>query len=182
MKTCSRCGEQKGLADFVLAQRRFDEKREGDGRRSICKVCHNAANRAWRASMTPADRQKAKERHHAHVRRYKRGHPMAVKAGAANLRAKRLGTTGRLSAADVDAAWNRFGGKCWVCGFAADELDHFRPINNGAGGTNTPDNIRPICKECNQKRSHGWHGDYIANEEAVLLRQIKVLLHEKKEG
>jgi len=23
------------------------------------------------------------------------------------------------------------------------------PVNRTAGGTNTPDNIRPICRECN---------------------------------
>ena len=35
-----------------------------------------------------------------------------------------------------------------------------------------------ICRECNQKRSHMWHGAEIAKKEAELLRQIKTLLNE----
>ena len=68
-------------------------------------------------------------------------------------------------------------GKCWTCGCIATQLDHVRPINRKAGGTNTADNIRPICQECNQKRSHGWHGDAIAEQEASLLKQIKEVIH-----
>jgi len=49
----------------------------------------------------------------------------------------------------------------------------------GAGGTNTPDNIRPICRECNHKRSQQWRGNAMAEQEANLLKQIKILLHGK---
>ena len=37
--------------------------------------------------------------------------------------------------------------------------------------------LRPICRECNQKRSHQWHGLRQARLEADLLKKIKVLLH-----
>ena len=56
-----------------------------------------------------------------------------------------------------------------------------RPINNVACGTNTPDNIRPICAECNQKRDHGWYGEQIAMREAAMLKQIKELIHGRSE-
>ena len=74
--------------------------------------------------------------------------------------------------------WQRWQGKCWVCGYPATEVDHFIPVNRLAGGTNTADNIRPICRECNQKRSHKWHNVGIAEKEAALLRQLKALLNE----
>ena len=82
---------------------------------------------------------------------------------------------------DVADCWEKWNGMCWVCGMDADQMDHFRPINSGAGGTNTPDNIRPICKECNQKRDHGWHGEQIAVREAAMLKQIKELIHGSSE-
>jgi len=65
---------------------------------------------------------------------------------------------------------------CWCCGRDAAEVDHFRPINKHGGGTNTADNIRPICRECNQKRSHKWHGEAVAKKESKLLKALKELL------
>jgi len=44
-------------------------------------------------------------------------------------------------------------------------------------GHDPADNLRPICRECNQKRSHFWHGDELAEKEAAMLKQIKNLLH-----
>ena len=107
---------------------------------------------------------------------YRDGRPHAKRAKWANLHAKRVGAVGILHANDVSECWESNGGKCWVCGFPAMELDHFRPINKAGGGANTADNIRPICRECNQKRSHQWHGEEIATKEAKLLRQLKRLL------
>jgi 5-methylcytosine-specific restriction endonuclease McrA len=62
------------------------------------------------------------------------------------------------------------------CGYDATQLDHYRPINKDAGGTNTADNVRPACKDCNHKRSHRWHGEELATREAEMLKQLKELL------
>ena len=108
---------------------------------------------------------------------YRDSHPHALRAKWANQRAKKLRAAGTLTQADVVTAWDLWRGLCWVCGCTADSLDHYRPINEKSGGTNTPDNIRPICRECNQKRSHRWHGETVAAKEARLLRQLKKLLN-----
>ncbi|HUS59432.1 MAG TPA: HNH endonuclease signature motif containing protein, partial [Planctomycetota bacterium] len=94
----------------------------------------------------------------------------------ANTRAKQLELEGCIAQEDVLAVWKKWDGRCWVCGDVAEELDHFRPINPEAGGTNTADNIRPICRDCNHKRSHRWHGKAKAMKEATLLKQLKDLL------
>lgn len=102
--------------------------------------------------------------------------PFYQKAAKANLHAKRVGASGTITEQEVSDVWQAWKGLCWCCGCEASEVDHFRPINKTGGGTNTADNIRPICRECNQKRSHKWHGEAIANKEAKMLKALKELL------
>lgn len=179
MKTCARCKRKKPVTAFYKMPFRKDGKtRQGDGYRNTCKACSYEMEQQ-RRDQWPANKiARRKRRQKEAARRWDRKHPYASKAAKANLHAKRVGATGRLSASDVEVAWQQWAALCWVCGFPATELDHYRPINGKGGGTNTADNIRPICRECNQKRSHKWHGDDIAEKEASMLRSIKLLLNE----
>jgi hypothetical protein len=48
--------------------------------------------------------------------------------------------------------WRRDGGKCVLCPSKRDlEYDHEIPVSKG--GSNTVNNIRLLCKECNRKKS-----------------------------
>jgi uncharacterized membrane protein len=48
--------------------------------------------------------------------------------------------------------WERDGGKCVLCGSRRDlEWDHDIPFSRS--GSNTSNNIRILCKECNRKKS-----------------------------
>ena len=48
--------------------------------------------------------------------------------------------------------WKRDGGKCVLCPSKRDlEYDHEIPVSKG--GSNTVNNIRLLCKECNRKKS-----------------------------
>ena len=176
-KTCTVCRKPKPLSQFYASQVLPSGKRRGDGLRMVCKGCCNAKKREWVASMTKEQKAEYLRRKNEQTRIWHKQNPLTVKANHANLHARRVGATGRVTVNDVDAAWRRWDGKCWVCDSVADEVDHFRPINNGSGGTNTADNIRPICRECNQKRSHKWHGAAIAEKEAALLKQLKIILN-----
>jgi 5-methylcytosine-specific restriction endonuclease McrA len=40
---------------------------------------------------------------------------------------------------------------CTYCGGVADEIDHIVPITRG--GTNDWDNLAPICRSCNKRKS-----------------------------
>ena len=174
-KTCKACGKAKPVHQFQQSSWTGP-----DGERSRIGKCNACRWEERKASMSkwPANKQKAeKQRWQAAARRWDAKHPESPRASKSNLHAKRVGAPGILKASDVLAVWNEWGGLCWVCGVHAQEVDHVRPINRMAGGTNTPDNIRPICRECNQKRSHKWHGMDIAEKEAGLLKQIKQLLN-----
>lgn len=179
MKTCRRCKQEKPIESFPLSQVGKDGKRHGDGYRAVCKACDNAYARDRRRKMSRSERSKLRKYHADYCRQYRKAKPWTGKERTANTRAKQLGIPSRLTKDDVLRVWHKWNGCCWVCGDVAEELDHFRPINRGGGGTNTKDNIRPICRDCNHKRSHYWHGKDIAQQEVHLLRQLKELLRER---
>ncbi|EOM78100.1 HNH endonuclease [Rhodococcus rhodnii] len=47
-----------------------------------------------------------------------------------------------------------FGGRCWICGDAAEHIDHVKPIK--AGGWHMLSNLRPACALCNRRKSSLW--------------------------
>ena len=182
MRKCNKCGEAKQDKDFSPSQ--MDKAtgcRKGDGLRRVCKDCTALRQRKYIASLPAAKRDAVRKTRVKQVKAWNKNNPAYQKAAKANLHAKRVGAKGKVSGKDVIAVWEKYGDRCWCCGSEATEIDHYRPINKKSGGTNTADNLRPICRECNQKRSHFWHGDDIATREANLLKQIKNLLHGEAE-
>ena len=173
MKRCKQCGKSKPYDAYFKSGFLADGKtRKGDGRRCVCKACVAEARRKRMAAWSEGEREVARNR----SAQWRERKPHHYRAHHANLQAKRRGANGVVTAEDVHNAWERWGGKCWICVDDATQVDHFRPINKQAGGTNTADNIRPICADCNHKRSHRWHGADLAEREATLLKQIKELL------
>lgn len=56
-----------------------------------------------------------------------------------------------LRTAHVIAAMQRSGGRCVVCGDENNlEVDHIHPVSRG--GTNDPDNLQMLCKQCNMSK------------------------------
>jgi len=178
MKTCTVCKETKPLDKFYASQlNKAGTKRDGDGRRAQCIECCIKKEIARREQWTDDQKRKRNRLQRGYIRKWEKRHPFSTKVRRLNARAKRLGVSGRVRYSELVAVWNRHDGKCWVCGFPATEIDHYRPVNRKSGGTNTADNILPICRECNQKRSHLWHGEVIAMKEAEMLKGLKGLLN-----
>ena len=169
-KTCRKCGHDKHESDFYFTRGRP---------RAICKACWLKGDKRRQEGVPPEVRAKHLAGERQRVKSWREKFPEYRKSQEANQRAARLGAMGRITPSDVLAAWQKWHGKCWVCGDHATQLDHVRPINKQAGGTNTADNIRPICGECNHKRSRLWFGMNKAEQEAVLLKEIKSMLHAK---
>ena len=172
-KLCRVCNEKKPVSDFGKTRfRKHGEARVGDGYRTYCRACHALRAHKRRAAMTAEDRLAASQKEAA----WRSAHPHSLRARWANKHAKKVGAGGTLTESDVASAWDLRSGLCWVCGCPADSLDHYRPLNGRSGGTNTASNIRPICRECNQKRSHEWHGEETAIKEAQMLKDLKHML------
>ena len=175
-KKCIGCGRVKPVTAFYKSP-------DGDGYRGRCGACHYERQKVAQAkklnAMTQEELDAWAKKQTAKARRWDTAHPHGVKARRVNQRAKAGGIKGRITAEDVERVRKAYAGKCWICGDDGPEIDHYIPTNKKAGGTNTADNIRPICLECNRKRSYRWLGPGVAEKEAALLRQLKELFSER---
>ncbi|OHD15046.1 MAG: hypothetical protein A2Y38_25875 [Spirochaetes bacterium GWB1_59_5] len=71
------------------------------------------------------------------------------------VRSKRVrNAVGEATTAQVRARWDYYGGKCWICGRDATDMDHVKPI--AAGGSNWASNLKPACRSCNRAKSAKW--------------------------
>ena len=159
-KKCSRCGQAKPVDCFSRIRK---------WRASKCKACRRELQRERWASMTPEQKAERAEQNN----KYRKTNPWMRRARNVNRRHR---DKGRVSAKQLKELWNQYDGKCWVCGCDATEFDHFRPINDKAGGQHEISNLRPICRECNYKRDRKWRGADMAEKEAQLLCELKRLL------
>ena len=164
IKTCKECGQPKPITEYYVNKHGWVYAK--------CKTCKLESDKR-RGLVVDRDQ---KHKNATQQRRWRRTNPEAEKGYDANKRARRAGVPGILTKIDVERVWEKWGGMCWVCGIRADQLDHFRPINKDAGGTNEPNNIRPICSSCKHKRSYTWFGAEKAELEAKMIKEIQVMV------
>lgn len=114
-------------SDHYHADPKFRAKRNEWDRRRYKRIKSDPENR---------EKRKVRARWWAHVRR---------------ARIRLHNNPARISQAEWTALCEHYGHKCLACG-ATGELvaDHVVPI--ARGGTNTIDNIQPLCRPCNAKK------------------------------
>jgi len=176
MKHCGRCGTTKPLDEFG------PDRRKPDGRQPICRACANAAYR--RSAAKPAvkarrseararwsaanpERQavlragssrrfaSARAKELARQRRWYHagGAPLALAKKRRRRAAKRGARCVPFTPEQLAARLSMFRG-CWVCGGAADTVDHVKPLT--AGGWHCLANLRPACRPCNARKGTRW--------------------------
>lgn len=64
------------------------------------------------------------------------------------------GTQTNLNKQKFQQRWDYYGGKCWLCGNEAVEMDHVKPISRG--GCSLASNLRPACRSCNRRKGNLW--------------------------
>jgi 5-methylcytosine-specific restriction endonuclease McrA len=105
-----------------------------------------ARNRRWAARHREKTREKAKA--------WRLANPDGAKAlwraSKSRRRARELGAPGRTTRVKLQARWDYFGGRCWICGGEANSIDHVIPL--ARGGSNWPSNLRPACLVCNTRK------------------------------
>ena len=111
--------------------------------KSVCNRCKSAKN-------TPKYRKTAKG---------KATHNASNNAYAHNRRARIHGNGGTHTAAEWKALKEKYGNMCLRCKATNIRLtkDHVLPIS--LGGSNSIDNIQPLCLSCNSTK-HDKHIDY----------------------
>lgn len=149
MKTCSRCSKEKELTQFHFHKRW--------GYVAHCKNCDKIA----KSEYYQKNKQKVKERVAAwqsenpdkvkgYKRDWKQRNPDAVTAHKNARRAAAL-RGGKYTAKEWRDLCDFYGNVCLSCG--ADKnitVDHVKPLS--IGGTNTIDNLQPLCGSCNYRK------------------------------
>lgn len=137
VKQCSTCKSLVPVTSFAR------DRRAKDGLFSQCSNCKKESQRRWNKA-NPDRLSAAAKRHDAN-------NPHARKIAKANSRARAYGVDGQLTTDDWLAVLDRYGEFCLRCGnLEAIQLDHVIPLSRG--GSNSRDNIQPLCGECNNRK------------------------------
>lgn len=104
----------------------------------------------WRQAYyaNEANRERIKARR---VERY-RENPAVILEYNRQAHARRRGAAGSYTIAQLQARWDFYGGRCWMCGAPATTIDHVIAVKRG--GSNWPANLRPACASCNSSKRH----------------------------
>lgn len=152
MKTCSTCKVEKSIEEFHKKAKR-------------CKPCAIAASRLWASQNPERRREIGRSYYHRNPNKYrvnqqqwKKDNPEHAKflsrVGSHVRRARIRGSSGTYTKTEWDALLMQYDYKCLCCGHEHKETrwerltaDHVIPISKG--GSNTIDNIQPLCYHCN---------------------------------
>ena len=132
-KACAACQQDTLASEF------YRNQAARDGLSTNCKPCSRAKALAWYY----ANPERAREREAA-----------TAAEDARRRRAKlRSVTVVDFTGEQLLARLSMFSG-CWICGGAADCVDHVKPL--AKGGAHMLSNLRPACRACNGGKAARW--------------------------
>ena len=98
-------------------------------------------NREWRKNNP--------EKRSMTYKKYRKNNPDKVLESTSIRRARlKKGVIVKFTASQLRQRLSVFGGKCWICGGVADQVDHVIPL--AKGGAHALSNLRPSCGKCNR--------------------------------
>lgn len=151
IKTCSRCGLAKPIAEFQRKNTYGNKFREG------CRECATRYMREYRVGRSRrAESALRRERHGDHVRAVQRVCQM-------RRRAIKRGATGSHTIDQLAALRVSQGDKCFYCGCdlrGGGEVEHKTPLSRG--GSNSIENIAWSCKSCNRRKHTKTADEFMA--------------------
>ncbi len=175
MKQCTKCREWKSIDELCV------DKAEKDGIRTYCKECKNkkereryannsekekAKNRRWYAINLEKAREMSRrfsaihpEKAREREKRWRQQNPEKDIVKSEKRRALRKGNGGSISFDEWMFIKKKYENRCLCCGRSDVRLtmDHIIPLK--MGGTHTAENIQPLCRSCNARKS-AKHIDY----------------------
>lgn len=81
---------------------------------------------------------------------YRERNRAACRARNKAMKARRAQAPGTATVEQLQARWDFYGGRCYLCGDPAVEWDHVLPL--ARGGSDWPSNQRPSCGPCNRSK------------------------------
>lgn len=169
-KRCRRCTVMKAPELFSTA------KQNRDGLHGYCKDCHAELNRernakdperhrtdsaTWRKNNPEKARRYEQSRramHRAKDKRYRDRHPDRNAARANRYYARKQKAEGTHTTREWLDLCVHYAMRCLCCGAQKRlTIDHVIPLSQG--GSDTIDNLQPLCMRCNARKG-GRHIDY----------------------
>lgn len=139
---CTRCNQFKPEDDFSRSARSIT------GRKPHCRECTAIANARARTSERI-------QRERANRLAYEATHRLELAEKSRRRYALvRAATVVQVTPGHLQAKWNYWGGRCWICNAAANSWDHVKPLTKG--GSHMLCNLRPACRSCNSSKSNKW--------------------------
>lgn len=168
-KVCRRCKNNLPFSSF------YAQRANKDGLGSYCKECNRAKQYEWRKenperfkAIRKRDYDTHRERHLRNAKKYRQD-PQAIArrqtilrrfqkqypdryAEYERIRSHRKRAAGAAyTKAEWDALCAKYNHRCLCCGATRKlTVDHVVPISKG--GSNTIDNIQPLCISCNSSK------------------------------
>lgn len=128
-KTCTKCKTCKPVGDFVRNNKTID------GYYIYCKKCKAAYDKSKRDVQSYVEARRRSDTHR---------------------RARVVGAKGSYNQTQLNARFEYFGNKCYLCG-STNRLTVDHVISLDQGGSNWPANLRPCCMRCNAgKQNRDW--------------------------
>lgn len=198
MKKCSKC--KRRLPESCFCKNRCKK----DGLHTECRECNRARVKGWQKSHTEHMRTTARlwrnrkkewvasrhrlwasrnrNRQKIYDARYMERHPdrrrivMLAQTHTRRLRMARAAKNGTYTFQEWLDLKASYGNRCLCCGDVEPDItlspDHVVPI--ALGGDNTIDNIQPLCRKCNRRKSDRVI-DYRQGAEVREYRKVKQL-------
>lgn len=110
------------------------------GRKCRCAECRAAWAKYYRERGYGKDWARKNPEAALHLRRIARW----------RRRSRERSAPGYASREQIEARWDYYGNRCWICREPATGNDHVIPL--ALGGSNWPANIRPACGPCNARK------------------------------
>lgn len=173
-KQCPKCGKTKFVTAF------YKNKSRKDGLATACKSCHDAMSKKWidenidykRSRVAkkrrderphyrelekhywdnaPDDKKEAKLNR---VRVWRKSNRDKCNQYSRNRASWMKGGDGKITVSEFSALCERYGNVCLCCKRSDVELtiDHVVPLSKG--GSNTIDNVQPLCRTCNSRKNN----------------------------
>ena len=186
MKRCPHCGETKPAEAFGWRSDRVGQLRPW------CRACTNTLTRKWLREHPKKARENERRSRARNPERVRELHRLAAtrryardpsgqrertkrwlaknpeRSIIANWRrfTRKKNAAGRTTVDQFRARWAYYGGRCWICGQKATQMDHV--IALARGGSNWPANLRPACGWCNgSKGARDWRAVATSRPSAV---------------
>lgn len=137
-------------------RKRCEQHRRRRGMKPKCTFVTDAERKAASLASQRRYRERHRERVRLAQRAYSSRHPERVKIALVNNKAKRRTALGQVTGTQWKEILFFYGSSCALCHCPAHKtpltIDHYIPISKG--GSNTWDNVWPLCLPCNMKKGN----------------------------